>query len=124
MVSWYHLWMTYGSLVNIVLVYGVIVTPMDDISVMVVMVCYYGSQYFFEEAIKKSKEIANRHAIGSDGEGNSRLGKNFNYREFQDEECMKLFFLEADHEGKTMLEEASTLGHLDSTFVMGMMLTA
>nr|KAJ0197269.1 hypothetical protein LSAT_V11C700367820 [Lactuca sativa] len=37
---------------------------------------------------------------------------------------MKLFFLEADQEGKTMLEEASALGHLDSTFVLGMMLKA
>ena len=37
---------------------------------------------------------------------------------------MKLFFLEAEHEGKTMLEEASALGHLDSTFVLGMMLMA
>ncbi|CAI9281972.1 unnamed protein product [Lactuca saligna] len=36
-------------------------------------------------------------------------------------ELMKLFFLEAKHEGKTMLEEASSLGHLDSTFVMGIM---
>ncbi|CAI9288967.1 unnamed protein product [Lactuca saligna] len=35
-----------------------------------------------------------------------------------------LFFLEAEHEGKTMLEEASALGHLDSTFVLGMMLMA
>ncbi|CAI9302957.1 unnamed protein product [Lactuca saligna] len=33
-------------------------------------------------------------------------------------------FLEADHEGKTMLEEASKLGHLDSIFVLGMMLMA
>nr|KAJ0210422.1 hypothetical protein LSAT_V11C400171400 [Lactuca sativa] len=37
---------------------------------------------------------------------------------------MKLFFLDAEHEGKTMLEEASALGHLDSTFVLGMMLMA
>ena len=37
---------------------------------------------------------------------------------------MKLFFLEAEHEGKTMLEEASALGHLDSTFVLGMMVMA
>lgn len=37
---------------------------------------------------------------------------------------IKLFFLEAEHEGKTMLEEASALGHLDSTFVLGMMLMA
>ncbi|CAI9274585.1 unnamed protein product [Lactuca saligna] len=35
---------------------------------------------------------------------------------------MELFFLEAEHEGKTMLEEASSLGHLDSTFLLGMML--
>nr|KAJ0204223.1 hypothetical protein LSAT_V11C500255190 [Lactuca sativa] len=87
-------------------------------------VYYYGSWYFFEDAIKKSKEITNRHAIVSDEENNSRLGKNFSSRGFQDEECMKLFFLEADHEGKTMLEEASTLGHLDSIFVLGMMVMA
>ncbi|CAI9265874.1 unnamed protein product [Lactuca saligna] len=31
---------------------------------------------------------------------------------------------EAEHEGKTMLEEASALGHMDSTFVLGMMLMA
>ncbi|CAI9293090.1 unnamed protein product [Lactuca saligna] len=37
---------------------------------------------------------------------------------------MKLFFLEVDHEGKTMLEEASALVHLNSTFVMGMMVMA
>nr|KAJ0194751.1 hypothetical protein LSAT_V11C700371370 [Lactuca sativa] len=37
---------------------------------------------------------------------------------------MKLFFLEVDHEGKTMLEEAFALGHLDSTFVLGMMVLA
>nr|KAJ0202424.1 hypothetical protein LSAT_V11C600312680 [Lactuca sativa] len=37
---------------------------------------------------------------------------------------MKLFFLEAEHEGKTMLEEASALGHLDSIFVLGMLLMA
>ena len=37
---------------------------------------------------------------------------------------MNLFLLEADHEGKMMLEEASALGHLDSTFVLGMMLMA
>ena len=30
--------------------------------------------------------------------------------------------VEAEHEGKTMLEEASSLGHLDSIFVLGMML--
>ncbi|CAI9298685.1 unnamed protein product [Lactuca saligna] len=36
---------------------------------------------------------------------------------------MKLFFLEVKHEGKTMLEEASALGHLDSSFFLGMMLT-
>ncbi|CAI9290797.1 unnamed protein product [Lactuca saligna] len=35
---------------------------------------------------------------------------------------MKLFFLEADREGKSMLEEASALGHLDSTFVLELML--
>ncbi|CAI9278459.1 unnamed protein product [Lactuca saligna] len=35
-----------------------------------------------------------------------------------------LFFLEAKHEGKKMLEEASVLGNLDSTFVLGMMLMA
>ena len=35
---------------------------------------------------------------------------------------MKLFLLEADHEGKMMLEEASALGHLHSTVVLGMML--
>ena len=37
---------------------------------------------------------------------------------------MKLFLLEADYEGKTMFEEASALGLLDSTFVLGMMLMA
>ncbi|CAI9289375.1 unnamed protein product [Lactuca saligna] len=37
---------------------------------------------------------------------------------------MKLFFLEDDHEGKTMLEEASAWGHLDSTFSLGMMVMA
>nr|KAJ0191970.1 hypothetical protein LSAT_V11C800436050 [Lactuca sativa] len=35
---------------------------------------------------------------------------------------MKLFFLEAEHEGKMMLEEASAMGQFDSTFVLGMML--
>nr|KAJ0219949.1 hypothetical protein LSAT_V11C200066300 [Lactuca sativa] len=30
-------------------------------------------------------------------------------------------WIEAEHEGKMMLEEASALGHLDSTFVLGMM---
>ncbi|CAI9271078.1 unnamed protein product [Lactuca saligna] len=37
---------------------------------------------------------------------------------------MKLCFVEAEHEGKTMCEEASTLGHLNSTFVLGIMLMA
>ncbi|CAI9286017.1 unnamed protein product [Lactuca saligna] len=37
---------------------------------------------------------------------------------------MKLFFLESEHERKTMLEETSALGHLDSTFVLGTMLMA
>ena len=37
---------------------------------------------------------------------------------------MKLFFLEAEHERKMMLEEAFALEHLDSTFVLGMMLMA
>ena len=37
---------------------------------------------------------------------------------------MKLFFLEDRHEGKTMLEEASALGHLDSTFFLGITLMA
>ena len=37
---------------------------------------------------------------------------------------MKLFFLEADHEGKMLLDEASALGHLDSTFFFRMMLMA
>ncbi|CAI9302371.1 unnamed protein product [Lactuca saligna] len=37
---------------------------------------------------------------------------------------MNLFFLEADHEGKMVLEEASALGHLYSTFVLGMMVMA
>ncbi|CAI9276473.1 unnamed protein product [Lactuca saligna] len=32
---------------------------------------------------------------------------------------MKLFFLEADHEGKTMLEEASTMGDLDFNICPG-----
>ncbi|CAI9297109.1 unnamed protein product [Lactuca saligna] len=36
---------------------------------------------------------------------------------------MKLFFSEGD-EGKPMLEEASTLGHLDATFVVRMMMMA
>ncbi|CAI9279101.1 unnamed protein product [Lactuca saligna] len=35
-----------------------------------------------------------------------------------------LFFVEVEHERKTMLEEASAWGHLDSTFVLGMMLMA
>ncbi|CAI9280597.1 unnamed protein product [Lactuca saligna] len=37
---------------------------------------------------------------------------------------MKLFFLEAEYEGKTMLEEAYAFGNLDSRFVLGMMLMA
>ncbi|CAI9267830.1 unnamed protein product [Lactuca saligna] len=32
---------------------------------------------------------------------------------------MKLFFLEAEHEGKTVLEEASALGHLDFNIFPG-----
>ena len=34
MVSWEHPWMTYGSLVNMGVEYGVMVTPMDDIWVI------------------------------------------------------------------------------------------
>ncbi|CAI9302370.1 unnamed protein product [Lactuca saligna] len=88
-------WMTYGSLVNMLLM-----VSMDDIWVIGqhgnCLWCpwmTYGSlvnMYFFKDAIKKSKEIANRHAIGSDGENNSRLGKNFNSRGFLDEECLQI----------------------------------
>ncbi|CAI9284371.1 unnamed protein product [Lactuca saligna] len=55
--------------------------------------------------VHKFKEIRNPNILFCDGLSN-------------------LFFLEVDHEGKTMLEEASALGHFNSTFVLGMMLLA
>ncbi|CAI9303174.1 unnamed protein product [Lactuca saligna] len=105
-------WRTYGSLVNMVVASGVMVSPMDEIRVigqhgsclwsLVNMVVAYGLH----------DEI---WAIGQHG---SCLWCTM------DEIKMKLFFLEVEHEGKTILEEASALGHLDSTFVLGMMLMA
>ncbi|CAI9263604.1 unnamed protein product [Lactuca saligna] len=111
-------WMTYGSLVNMVLAYGVMVLCMDDIWVIdqhgiclwcpwmtygsvVNMVVDYG---VMEHAlVEKCIEMRNQNILFRNG-------------------LMKLFFLDAEHEGKTMLGEASALRHLDSTHVLGMML--
>ncbi|CAI9269108.1 unnamed protein product [Lactuca saligna] len=93
-------WMTYGSLVN--------------------MDYCYRSQYFFEDAVKKSKEIANRYAIGSDGENNSRFGKNFSSRGFQDEECDECFYYDNFDLGLTLLRQAVDEDHLEEIYLLGM----
>ncbi|CAI9277178.1 unnamed protein product [Lactuca saligna] len=64
------------------------------------------------------KMIVEKHAVGN--KCKEMRNPNIMFRD----ELMKLFFLEADHEGKSTLEKASTLGHLDSSFILGIMLMA
>nr|KAJ0222440.1 hypothetical protein LSAT_V11C200054900 [Lactuca sativa] len=82
-------WMTYGSLVNMVVAYGVIVSPMDNMQV----IGQHGS--FLWCPWMTCGSLVN---------------------------MVVAYGVMAEHEGKTMLEEASSLGHLDSIFVLGMML--
>ncbi|CAI9285092.1 unnamed protein product [Lactuca saligna] len=121
-------WRTFGSLVNMVVAYGVMVSPMDDIQLNMVSmddICaigQYGS-YLWCPWIKYGSLVNmvvdySKHAVV-----NKCIEMRIPNTLFRNG-LMKLFFLETEHEGKTMLEEASALGHLDSTFVPGMMLMA
>ncbi|CAI9303173.1 unnamed protein product [Lactuca saligna] len=105
-------WRTYGSLVSMVVASGVMVSPMDEIRV----IGQHGSCLWYNGQFGR---FIMEHLLGaimfSDETRCFRSSLLFQ---------MKLFFLEAEHEGKTILEEASALGHLDSTFVLGMMLMA
>ncbi|CAI9270914.1 unnamed protein product [Lactuca saligna] len=113
-------WLTYGPFVNMVVAYGVLGGHTGNWSTWLFLMVSifdiwmtYGplvNMLHFRVCSDQKHTIVNKCI--------EMRNPNILFRNG----LMKLFFLEAEYEGKTMLEEASALGHLDSTFVLGMML--